>query len=122
MSKKRGLLTQELLHPQFEVARERTQELMKTFRIDEVIKMLDELIEEVRSMPIANRFRSDQRIFSKIPSAYTVLNPILEGMSEQDHKRWQLERDLSEIRNQIVILGPKFKTVLMDIEATKIDG
>jgi len=122
MSKKRRLLSQKISSPQFEAAKTRTQELTETFQINQLMEMLDSLIEEVGTMSIANRFRPDQKICSQIFSARTGLNLIVMGMSEQDHKRWQLERDLGEIKSQIFNLIVKFEIVLMDIEATKIDG
>lgn len=122
MPKKRGLLPQEISNPQLEAAKARTQELTETFQVNQLIEMLDSLIEEVRTMPIAKRFRPDQKIFSQITSDRTASNPITVGMSEQGHKRWQLERNLNEIKIQIVNQVVKFERVLMDIEATKTDG
>lgn len=109
-----------VLTPQLEAAKRRARELAKTFQFNEVIVLLDELIVEVRSMPVAERFSPTRKIFSTYPPP-AGLNPAIRKMSERDHKRWQLERDLTELKNTILALADEFRLVVLDIEAAKID-
>lgn len=107
--------------PTLKAARARAQELAKAFQFNEVIKMLDSLIKEVKTMPIASRFSPDRPIFSTWGGPPKDINPMLVGMSERDHKRWQLEHDLGELKNKVLNLASGFEDVVLDIEATKID-
>ena len=111
--------------PAFKVAKERAEGLAKTFQFNEVIKMLDALIAEVNSMHIAERFSADKKILRSVYTEESLrasgINPALWGMTERDHKKWQLVHDLVELRARVVGLSGMFKDIVIDIEGTKID-
>lgn len=108
------------MNPAFRTAKEKAEDLAKTFQFNEVIKMLDALIAGVDSMQIASRYSPDRKIFSNSECPFGW-NPQLNNMTEREYKKWQLKHDLTELKIIVLGLSGRFKEIAMDIEATKIE-
>ena len=103
-----------------DAAKERLATLEGVFGFNEVIAMINGLIDEVDSMPIASRFSSDKEIYSSW-GAPADLNPEIKHLTEAEHKRWQLRKDFTKIRMTIILLEHSFKNVFMDMQAAATD-
>jgi len=112
--------TEELPSPFLDEARARLSELKGVFSFNEVITMLSGLIAEVDSMPLASRFSHERELYSA-SSVPDDLNPMLVGMTEEQHKRWQLNHNLSQIRDTVLQIGNDFETVFLDMQAAQHD-
>lgn len=84
--------------------------------------VIDALRAEVETMPMAERFKKTGSIGDETrPFGTTVSNPLLRTLSEAEHKRQQLLRDLDSMKDDILRTAAGLQTIVMDIEATKKD-
>lgn len=102
-------------------ARARAQELIKQASLNEAIKVIERLEAEVTKIIMPRRF---SRTAKPSESAYKmgILNPILEGLTEDEYKRKQLLINLGQIKQEIVSAISGLGDVILDIEATKQEG
>jgi hypothetical protein len=107
-------------NPNFAKAREKTEGIIERARLNEAIRVIDELLGEVETMPIAERFSRTRKIEENLLRGSAML-PEYESMTESDFKRTQLARDLRGIKTEISKAVSDLEVVVMDMEATKID-
>ncbi len=109
-------------NPELDAALTRVAAESKKY-LDPVVDYFAPLEEEIRTMPIASRFRRDQapnHIFA--PGGEEGVLPHLKGLSEAEYKRAQLAVDLSLLRSQALAVIGGIQALVMDIEATKTEG
>lgn len=87
--------------------------------------VVNELRDEVQGMPISGRF-TDKIVgdnFHDNPgdNPYMSKTNTNRGLTEKEHKRAQLDRDLESVQGELNRLSAKLASVVMDIEATKLD-
>ena len=115
----------ELESPDFDAAKKRLAELLTVFSFNAVVTLLDQLIAEVDSMPLAQRFDPNKLTFSVFgkgrENASRFTNPRARNMSEAEYKRFQLRQNLQEVRTDVLNLSLKFETVFLDMQASKTD-
>lgn len=107
-------------NPLREAAERRAEELSLLFNQNAVVEMLDALIAEVNTMPLASRF-TNREIYASVGGPPPDINPALLGMSEQDHKRRHLEQHFQEMKRRIISMGHDFKNAVMEMQASKIN-
>ena len=102
-------------------ARARARELIKEASFNEAIIVIERLEAEVTKIIMPRRF---SRTAKPSESVYKIgiLNPILEGLTEDEYKRQQLLINLGQIKQEIISAVSGLEGVILDIEATKQEG
>jgi hypothetical protein len=119
----RGVHALQVDNPSLRAAEARARELVERASLNEAIRVIDELEQEVASMSIASRFRRD-----KIPSespywrASGFPNPVLRGLNEAEHKRTVLLLILAGLKNKMTNIVGEIEDMVINIEATKTEG
>lgn len=116
----------EIPSPALDEAKKRLAELRGIFHFNEIVSMLDGLIEEADSMPLAERFSKQKRIFSSIYASDELIpgsavNPMDRHTTEAEHKRRQIKRNLEGIKRKITMLDSDFAGIFLDMQAAKTD-
>ena len=110
-------------NPGFDAAEQKARETVDRAQLNEAIRVIDQLIEEVRSMPIASRYKLDKRPSESLLAANAPsLNPILKDLNEPEFKRQTLLNNLERIKTDTVRAISQLGHVVLDIEATKTEG
>jgi hypothetical protein len=105
--------------PEFIAAENRAKNLVEKAANSEAIRIVDELMQEVKSMHISNRFSP-----TKEPRLSNLTGPpnlMLVGLSEAKYKRQTLLIELEKIKDNLISSIAQIENTVMDIEATKID-
>lgn len=98
------------------------QEAEKQRYLEPVIMYFSRLEEEILGMPIARRFRRDRRPnFTLAGIVEGSVLPQFRNLSEADYKRAQLLIDLQAARTKAMGLIGEIESIVMDMEATKLD-
>ena len=100
------------------IAETRGDALVKKARLNEAIKVVEQLEVEVADMVMPKRFsrtaKPSESEYSKGPITTFLLN-----LTEDEYKRHNLLLALSLIKNEINSAVVRIKDVVLDIEATK---
>jgi hypothetical protein len=107
-------------HPELKAAVARAESVVEQASLNEAIKRIDDLLQEVDEMPVAERF-SRTRKMEENKNRGVKLLPQYENMTEEQLKRQQLRIALISVRSGILTQVQKLKDVVLDIEATKKD-
>ncbi|MEK7186581.1 MAG: hypothetical protein AAB675_04465 [Patescibacteria group bacterium] len=105
------------INPALDNALSRVEE-EKVRYLEPVVEYFGHLEEEIAEMQIASRFRRDKK-----PDFRGIVgtNPMLTDLNEAEYKRAQLKSDLDRVRGKAMILIGEVETLVMDMEATKIE-
>ena len=108
--------------PEYQLAKKKAESVEVDF-VQSGLVTVDSLIEEVATMPIAQRFRRDKTPHHQDINTLgaSVVHPLYKDLPESEFKRVQLENDLKAIRTQLIILSSRLSATVMDMEATKLD-
>ena len=98
-------------------------ELMQRCASSDAILAVEELIERVRMMGIAERFLRDKPVYSSLygpaeTSHHAVTMPRAGNVNEAGSKRRQLLHHLAIVRSELISAFGSLGIVLLDIEAT----
>ncbi len=120
VNKIEGVPQWEPTDPVFKAAKLRAEELAERAKLNEAIRIIEELEKEVAGMPIAKRFSREKKptespLFSGAP------NPILVSLTEDEYKRATLLKALEGIKEQLLGTITRIHDVVMDIETTKTE-
>ena len=107
-------------NPNHVAAVARAKELVAQCQLNEAVRVIDALIAEVDTMPIAVRFSTVEKIFSTC-SPSRGFNQNYLHLTEAEYKKHKLIQDLRAIRNKVLSAIDELQTVVMDMEATKLD-
>src|SRR5689334_19519937 len=107
-------------NPHFREAKDLAAKTVERAQLNEAIRVINELIEQVDSMPIAERFSRTRKIKENINRGIKLLDQY-EEMTEVDYKRSQLKRNLTTIREEIAKSISELDSIVMDMEAAKLD-
>lgn len=107
-------------HPAFEAAQARAKDIIERASLNEAIRIIQGLRDEVSKMKIADRFNPDKK---PSESEYIVqgMNPSWKDLNEPEFKRQSLLHDLEMIETEIASSIGRLNAIVMDIEATKLD-
>jgi hypothetical protein len=109
-------------NPALDAALTRVEDEKRQY-LEPIVEYFGRLEAEILGMPIAKRFRTDQtpnHMFA--PGGEKSVLPHLVGLSEAEYKRAQLLADVRSLRAEAMILIGGVETVVMDMEATKVEG
>lgn len=86
--------------------------------------IIDELVREVESMPIASRFITERKMTSNDlrQTGSTQVEVVDPNITEPAHKRQALLENLKDFRQAQQKLAERLIPLIMDIEATKTEG
>lgn len=81
---------------------------------------IDYLLEKVEAMRIASRFSREAKPYENMGrppdwAGYT------RDMNEAEYKRFQLQRELLSVRNEVLRLGDRINMIMMDMQMTQLD-
>src|SRR3989344_2004432 len=99
-------------NPRLDAAQERATTFSSRF-LASGPEVLDELLQEVATMPIAPSFNPSRQIKENLLRGHKTTH---EEEVEPDVKRRQLRSDLASIRNEMGLLAARLADVVMDIE------
>lgn len=116
-----GLNVIELGGDELKAAQEKAELISQSCHFNEAVDVINKLLVEVESMPIASRFSKDRTVWESEGGTPAGFDPRYAEMSEHDFKRQQLRIDLAAIRQDIISKAAALKIVVMDMEATKLD-
>ncbi|OGG79789.1 hypothetical protein A3A39_04625 [Candidatus Kaiserbacteria bacterium RIFCSPLOWO2_01_FULL_54_13] len=122
-------------NPKLDAAEARAAQIVERAQLNEAIRVIEELEEEVVTMKISERFKRD-----KVPSESPYIrgktpegkpthplvggNPMSRafiGLTEDQYKQQSLLRVLQDIKTKITVAVSELNAVVVDIEATKSD-
>ena|SRR3989338_6391355 len=111
-------------NPALDAAEVRSAKIVERAQLNEAIRVIEELEDEVVHMTIANRFSRNAKPSENPNTGYLKANmsPVLQGLTEDEYKRQTLLIKLQNIKTAITVEIDHLREVIMDIEATKTDG
>lgn len=109
------------LTPAYLAAKAKAEKIAQFCRFNALVEQIEMLIDEVRTMPIAQRFSTEKKAWSLLGGPPGVPSAEFKDLTEAEYKRQQLILDLSRIRNGIMQFEGRLHDVIMDMEATKLD-
>lgn len=101
----------------------RARQLIERGQLSEVLRILDELEDDVGKMEISGRFSKTKKIFGG-DQARAVRNGVRTDwadLTEEEHKRQSLLVAVTELRNKVTDAINGLQDLVVDIEATKAD-
>lgn len=117
---KEGILSHVLVDENVLVAEAKADSLIEKARLNEAIKIVEQVEIEVRDMKISSRF---SRTAKPSESGYKLNNnPIissLRDLAEDEYKRQTILMNLTSVKDDINHAIMKIKNTILDIEATK---
>lgn len=97
----------------------RAEEIVERAQLNEALRIIDGLEEEVVSMSIAERFSRTKKPSEGVYGKFAGTHPDFSDATEEQYKRSQLLLDLRKIKGEILHNIAQLKRVVLDIEATK---
>ncbi|MFA6177450.1 MAG: hypothetical protein WC694_00970 [Candidatus Paceibacterota bacterium] len=102
-------------------AEARASSLIERARLNEAIRVIEDLEAEVRDMKISDRFsrtaKPSESVYSSLGGGMNAA--LLKGLTEDEYKRQVLLINLRSIRESIDSTIGGMERVILDIEATK---
>lgn len=95
--------------------------LIEKAKLNEAIKIIEGLEEEVRTMKISDRFSRTAKPSESVYAKKQGFNPSLKNLTEDQYKRETLIMALNDIKKNIFSAINGIEYVIPDIEATKQD-
>jgi hypothetical protein len=106
--------------PALMAAKERARSVVEQASLNEAIVVIERLLAEVDTMPVAARFSRTRKMKeNKLRPKKLLLQ--YEEMTEEKFKREQLRLRLREVREKILATITQLNETVMDMEATKLD-
>jgi len=106
--------------PSLDAVMNRAEGVANTY-VDPLILFFGELKREIEEMPIAERFSREKKPQHFMSLRSETMLPGVAELSEADYKRFQLLSDLMSIRGEALSFVAQIQSLVMDIEAAKID-
>ena len=110
-------------NPHQDAAEARALAILEQAELNEAVRVVESLQEEVRTMHVSNRFKRDVKP-SESPYAAMkgeLLNPMYKNLTEDEYKRRSLLDKLEVIKSNIHKQVRNVHEVVLEIEATKMD-
>ncbi|OGI65281.1 hypothetical protein A3A95_03465 [Candidatus Nomurabacteria bacterium RIFCSPLOWO2_01_FULL_39_18] len=100
-------------------AKGRAKELIDEARLNQAIKVIERLEEEVASMVMPERFSRTKKPSESVYRSGRVMGAGFHDLTEDEYKRQQLLVNLIQVKSSILEAVEGLETIVLDIEATK---
>lgn len=97
----------------------RADEVVERAQLNEALRIINGLEEEVASMVIAERFSRTKKPSEGAYGKFAGSRPDFHNATEEEYKRAQLLLNLRQLKDAILHNIAQLKRVVLDIEATK---